>query len=151
MHAETTTTDLGALHSGALHSGSHNGAGSSLRSELGNIGVLLFKLDSFDILLVLNFLLDVLVSLEELVMFGLSELKSLVEVGFELLLESVHLVLLLLDQFGLGSDDLLCSLLHVLLSFVVFEILRLHLDLMSFGVPIFVTIKSNNYKLTFAA
>jgi len=41
----------------------------------------LFKLDSFNILLVLNFFLDVLVPLQKFVMFGFSELKSLVEIG----------------------------------------------------------------------
>ena len=67
-------------------------------------------------------------------MFIFSQLQSLVEVSLELLLESIHLILLLLDEFGLRGDDFLMSLLHVLLSFLNLKLLAHHLHLMGFGV-----------------
>lgn len=60
-------------------------------------------------------------------MFGLSHLQSLVQVGLELLLECVHLILLFGDQFSLGSDDLLLSFMHVLFTFQLLHLLALHL------------------------
>ena len=122
------------LHLGALHSWAHHALVCSLRSWVGNTGVLLFELDSVDVLLVLNLLLDVLISLEEFVVFGLSQLQSFVQVGLELLLESIHLILLLLDELGLSSDDFLLCFLHVLLSFLDLKFLSLLLDLMSLGI-----------------
>jgi len=65
---------------------------------------------------------------------SLPELESLVQVGLELLLESVHLVLLLLDELGLSRDDLLVSVLHVLLALVDLHLLASHLDLVGFGI-----------------
>ena len=73
----------------------------------------LLELDPLNLLLVLNLFFDVLVSLEKLVVLGFSELQSFIEVALELLFERVHLVLLLLDELGLSSDDLLMSFLHV--------------------------------------
>ena len=60
----------------------------------------LLKLNSLDVLLVLDFFFDVLVSLKKLIVFGLSQLQSLIQVGLELFLEGVHLVLLLPDELG---------------------------------------------------
>lgn len=91
-----------------------------------------FELDSFNVLLVLNFLLDVLVTLKKFVMFSFSELQTLIKVGLELLLKGVHLILLLLDKLGFSSDDLLMSILHIFFSFFSFQILASDLDLMSF-------------------
>ena len=79
-----------------------------------------FELDSFNVLLVLNFLLDVLVTLEEFVMFSFSELQTFIKVSLELLLEGVHFILLLLDKLGFSSDDFLVSILHIFFSFLTF-------------------------------
>ena len=62
-------------------------------------------------------------------MIVFSQLQSLVEVGLQLLLESVHLILLLGNEFGLGSNDLLLSLVHVFLSFISLQLLALDLHL----------------------
>lgn len=123
-------------HLGALHSGSHSALLSSGWSRVGDGCVLLLELDSIDVLLVLDFLLHVLISLKKLVVLGLSQLQSFVQVSLELLLEGIHLILLLLNEFGLRSDDLLLSFLHVLLSFLDFELLCLLLNLMCFGISI---------------
>ena len=63
-------------------------------------------------------------------MLNLSQSKSLIQVGFKVLLKSRHLVLLLLDELVLSSDDLLLSFLHVLLSLVSLHFVALVLDLM---------------------
>ena len=93
------------------------------------------ELDALNVLLVLNLLLHVLVSLQELVVLGLSQLESLVQVRLELLLESVHLVLLLLDELGLGSDNLLVAILHVSLALLSLQLLAADLNLVSLLVP----------------
>ena len=85
-------------------------------------------------MLIFNFFLNVLVSLQKFIVFVFSELQSLIEVSFELLLESIHLVLLPLDEFGLGGNNFLVSFLHVLLSFSDFELLTHHLDLMGLSI-----------------
>lgn len=90
----------------------------------------LFELDSLDFLLVFNLFFHVLVSLKELVVLGFSELQSFIEVALELLFERVHLVLLLLDELGLCSDDLLMSLLHVLFPLLAFQVLAFNLGFM---------------------
>ena len=128
---------LASLHLGVLHPGSHHGphAGGA-GSVLGHVGEGLLELDSLDVLGVLAFLLDVLVSLQQLVVLRLSQLESLVQVGLELLLQGVHLVLLLLDKLGLGSDDFLVSLLHVLLPLDDLELGCLGLDLMGLSISL---------------
>lgn len=93
------------------------------------------ELDALNVLLVLNLLLHVLVSLQELVVLSLSELQSLVEVGLELLLQSVHLVLLLLDKLSLSSDDLFVAILHVSLTLLSLQFLAADLNLVSLLVP----------------
>lgn len=124
----------GSLHCWSSHLGSHDWSRGGLRSSSGNIGVGFLELGSLNGLLVVNFLLDVLISLKEFVVLGLSKLQSLVQVGLELLLEGVHLVLLLLNELGLGSNDLLLSFLHVLLSFLNLKFGCLLLNLMGFGI-----------------
>ena len=94
-----------------------------------------FELDSLDVLLVFDLLLDVLVSLKEFVVLGLTKLQSFVQVSLELLLEGVHLVLLLLNQLGLGGNDLLMSFLEVSLPFLGLKLLASNLDLVGFLVP----------------
>ena len=69
-------------------------------------------------------------------MLGLTELQSLIEVALKLLFKSIHLVLLLLNQLGLGGDDLFVSQLHVFFSFFYFELLACSLDLMCLSIPI---------------
>jgi hypothetical protein len=66
----------------------------------------------------------------------LSQLQALVKVGLELLLERIHFVLLLLDELGLGSDDFLVTLLHVLLPLIDLEVLAFALDLVCLGVAL---------------
>ena len=67
-------------------------------------------------------------------MFVLSELQPLIEIAFQLFLECIHLILLLLDQLGFGSNDFLMSFLHILLSFSDLKLLAYHLNLMGLGV-----------------
>ena len=93
------------------------------------------ELDALNVLLVLDLLLDVLVSLQELVVLGLSQLQPLVQVRLQLLLQSVHLVLLLLDQLGLGSNNLLVAILHVSLALLGLQFLAADLNLVSLLVP----------------
>ena len=90
----------------------------------------LLKLNSLDVLLVLDFFFDVLVSLKKLIVFGLSQLQSLVQVGLELFLEGVHLVLLLPDELGLMRNNLLGPLLHILLPLLCLQLLTSNLNLM---------------------
>ena len=90
----------------------------------------LFELDSLDFLLVFDLFFDVLVSLKKLVVLGLSELQSFIEVALKLLFERVHLILLLLDELGLCSDDLLMSILHVLFPLLAFQVLAFNLGFM---------------------
>ena len=90
----------------------------------------LFELDSLDFLLVFDLFFDVLVSLQKLVVLGFSELQSFIEVALKLLFERVHLILLLLDELGLCSDDLFMSFLHVLFPLLAFQVLAFNLGLM---------------------
>lgn len=94
----------------------------------------LLKLDPFNILLVLNLFFHILISLEKFIVLGFTELQSLIEVTLKLLFKGIHLVLLLLNQLGLGGDDLFVSQLHIFFSFLYFEILACSLDLMSLGI-----------------
>jgi len=91
----------------------------------------LLELDSFNILLVFYFLLDVLVPLQKFVVLCFSQLKSLIKIGLKLLLERIHFILLLLNELGLSGNNFLRSFLHVLLSFLGLELLASNLDLMS--------------------
>jgi len=94
------------------------------------------KLDSLNVLLILDFLLDVLVSLKQLVVLCLSELQSLIQIGLKLLLQGVHFILLFLDEFGLGIDDLLLPFLHILLSLLTLQLLAPNLNLVCLLIPI---------------
>ena len=130
----------GSTHHGTLHLRAHAGShdASLIGSARSSVVVLegTLELDTLNVLLVLNFLLDVLVALQELVVFGLSQLETLVQVGLELLFERVHLVLLFLNEFSLLSDNLLMSLLHVLLALLSLKLLAPDLDLMGLLIPI---------------
>ena len=128
--------DLGTLHSRLVHFGGHHRINSCARSLAADILGLehLLILDPLKVLLIFNLLLHVLVSLEELIMLIFSQLQSLIQVALQLLLKSVHLILLLLDEFGFGGNDLLVSLLHVLFSLSDFQILAHHLNLMGLSV-----------------
>lgn len=126
-------------HSRGLHSGAHDASlsGSSWSHLcdvclVGPVSMGLLELVHLLLLLVLYFLFDVLVSLKKFVVFDLTQLQSFIEVSFQFLLKSVHLVLLLLDEFGLGSDDLLMSLLHVLFSLCSLKLLTFLLNIMGF-------------------
>ena len=120
------------LHHGRAHSGCHDTlASSSLWSRILVLERLL-KLNSLDVLLVLNFFFDVLVSLQEFVVFSFSQLQSLVQVCFKLFLKGVHLVLLLLNELWLMCNNLLWPLLHVFFSLLSLKLLASNLNLMSF-------------------
>ena len=92
----------------------------------------LLKLEPFDVLLVFNLLLDVLVALEDLVVFNFPLLQPLVHSELQSLFVGSHLVGLLLHQLRLGSQDLLVSCLFVESRFLFFKIMDSALDLMSF-------------------
>jgi hypothetical protein len=81
-----------------------------------------------DVLLVLNFLLHVLVTLQNLVVFHFAELETLVHASLQFLLERVHFVALLAHQVCLTCQNLLVHVHHELLTFLFFQILgaRLH-------------------------
>ena len=96
---------------------------------------LLLELDPLEVLLVLELLLDVLVALEELVVLVVPDLQLFRHDGLLLLAGGVHLVLLLLDQLGLGSHDFLVARLHVLLVLVLLQLLAPDLHFMGFRVP----------------
>ena len=87
------------------------------------------ELGLLDVLLVLDLLLDILVALEQLVVLRLSQLETFVQVGLELLLKRVHLVLLLLNQSCFGGDDLLVATQHICFPLVCLHFLALDLDL----------------------
>ena len=128
------TTHHGTLHLRA-HARSHHA--SLIGSARSSVVVLesTLELDALNVLLVLDFLLHILVALEKLVVLSLSQLEALVKVGFKLLFERVHLVLLSLDEFSLGSDDFLMSFLHVLLALFSLKLLASDLNLMSLLIP----------------
>ena len=52
------------------------------------------KLDPLNVLLVFDFLFNILISLKKFVVLGFSQLKSLIQISLELLLKSIHLILL---------------------------------------------------------
>lgn len=68
-------------------------------------------------------------------MLSLPELQPLVQVRLELLFESIHFILLLLDQFSLRGNDLLLSLLHVLFSLLGLQFLAPDLNLVRVLIP----------------
>lgn len=124
-------------HSRGLHSGAHDTSLSSSAWSLllhvrlvGPVSVGLLELVELLLLLVFYFLFDVLVSLKEFVVFDFSQLQSFIKISLQFFLKSIHLVLLLLDEFGLSSNDFLMSLLHVLFSLLGFKLLALLLDVM---------------------
>lgn len=134
-----TSNHLGvwALHSWVAHLWSHhNWTLGSAWSQSSNGVVLPFELSQLNSLLVLNLLLDILISLEQFVMLSLSKLQSFVKVSLKLLLKCIHFVLLLLNELSFTRNDFLLSILHVLLSFLDLEFLSLLLDLMCLCVPI---------------
>jgi hypothetical protein len=123
-----------ATHHGSLHLRAHTRShhASLIGSTRSSVVVLesTLELNTLNVLLVLDFLLHVLVALQKLVVLSLSQLEALVKVGFKLLFERVHLVLLSLDEFSLGSNDFLMSFLHVLLTLFSLKFLASDLNLM---------------------
>lgn len=124
-----------ALSSALLHLRSHSrGHHASLGGgSWSGVMILesLLELDSFNVLLVFNLFLNILISLQKFVMLGLSKLEALIQVSLQFLFKCIHFILLFLNEFGLGSNNFLRSLLHVLLSFFGLELLASNLDLMS--------------------
>jgi hypothetical protein len=66
--------------------------------------------------------------------FGLPQLKSLVQISLQLLLQSIHLICLFLHQLSFTREDLLLSIPHVLLSLLLLLLLTNYLDLMRLGI-----------------
>ena len=69
-------------------------------------------------------------------MFIFPLLKSLIHLTLDLLSQGVHLVLLLLDQFGFCGYDLLVAGLQVPISLFFFHLEGFYLHLMCFGISI---------------
>ena len=122
-------TDAGTTHFAHGHALAHlAAAGGGARA---GSGVSLLHLDALQVLLVLNLLLLVLVALQKLVVVALAHLKALGHAGLKLLLKCIHLILLLLEKFGLSGENLSVSLLHVSLTFLVLHLVGLLLHLVS--------------------
>jgi hypothetical protein len=96
------------------------GAGTRLEGAL--------PLVVLNVLLVLNLLLHVLVTLQNLVMLDLAQLQALVHAAFQLLLKRVHFVALLAHQVRLAGQNLLVNVHHELFALLLFQVLgaRLH-------------------------
>ncbi len=88
------------------------------------------KPDAIMILLACELLLHILVSLQHLFMFSIPHPHHLFDKVILLLAESMHLVLLLLDQLCLSGDHLLLPHLDMSLLFLLIELVGLELDLM---------------------
>ena len=128
----------------ALHSRSHLwGHDGSLAGSLWSLVLILeglFELDPFKVLLVFNFFLDVLVTLKQLIMLCFSQLESFVQVGLQFFLQSIHFILLLLNEFSLGSNDFLGSILHVFFTLLSFQIKANLLDFVCLLIPLYLNI-----------
>ena len=92
--------------------------------------VVLLQLVALKCLLILDLLLRVFVPLQDLVVLLFALLQVLIHLIFESLSERVHLSLLLLHELGLGSQDLLVAVFHVLLALALFKLIGLLLHLM---------------------
>jgi len=114
----------------AHRAGAHRGALARALGPCKHL-VLAFALDALDVLLVLNLLLHVLVALQDLVVLDLAHLKTLVHLRLELLLQRGHFVRLPAHHVGLARKNFLVDVNHVLLTFLLFELLCTDLDLMS--------------------
>ena len=82
--------------------------------------------------MVLNFLLDILVSLQDLVVLNLSFLETLVHPQFKSFLVGCHFVGLLLHQLGLRGEDFLMPHFFVRFTFLSSQLHDTTLNLMSF-------------------
>ena len=91
---------------------------------------MLLQLVALKCLLILDLLLRVFVPLQDLVVLLFALLQVLIHLIFESLSERVHLSLLLLHELGLGSQDFLVAVFHVLLSLALFKLIGLLLHLM---------------------
>ena len=95
---------------------------------------LLVEFDSLQVLLVFELFLDVLVSLEQLVVLMISNLQLLRHKSLLLFSKGMHFILLLLDQFSFSGNNFLVSLVHVLLILISLKFLATDLDLMGLGI-----------------
>ena len=91
---------------------------------------MLFELVALKGLLVLNLLLRIFVALQNLVVLLLTLLQVLVHLIFESFAKRVHLCLLFLHELGFGGKDLFVTVLHVLSSLPLLNIVGLLLHLM---------------------
>ena len=121
---------LRVLHARSTHlrSACHLATGSSTRAHI----VSAFFLNSLKVLLVLDLFLDILVSLQNLVVLNFSFLQSFVHSELKSLFVSSHLVSLLLHQLWLRSQDFLVSSFFIKICFLSFELTNSALDLMGF-------------------
>lgn len=115
----------------------HAGRVQNLGTRSGSGPVtLLLQLYALKVLLVFQLLLDVLVSLKQLIVLVISDLQLFRHNSLLLLPSGVHLVKLLLDQLGFGGYDLLVSSLHVPLVFILLKFLASNLNFMRFRIPL---------------
>lgn len=93
-----------------------------------------FPLLLLNSLLVLDFLLYVLIALEDLVVFLFSDLKSLVHFGLQFLFQSLHFFLLLHHHVRLRRIHLLLHFVGILGSLLLFNRVGVLLQAVRFGV-----------------
>jgi len=81
-------------------------------------------------------------------MFSFSQLESFIKICFQFLFESIHFILLFLNQLSFSRNYLFVSFFHILFSLVNFQFLTSYLDLMSISVSIWeIIFKLYLYKL----
>lgn len=87
-----------------------------------------------DLLLILDFFLHILVSLQDLVVFELTEFVTFFHTTVQFLAQRIHFLLLLANQISLSSLNLLFDILSILSTFIVLNSIGMLLDLVSFSI-----------------
>lgn len=119
---------MGFLHPGSAHLGRGHHLAAAVRSA-GAVVVLAVLDILLEGLLALDLLLNILISLQDLIVLHLAQLKTLVHARLQLLFKCIHLVLLFLHKLSLRSKDLLVARLHIVLAFRLLELVCTHLNL----------------------
>lgn len=91
---------------------------------------MLLQFISLQCLLIFQLLLRVLISLQKFVVLHLTQFQLLVHPALKLLAQRVHFILLFLHQFRFSCQNLLMSLIHVLLSLLLLDLIGFLLHLM---------------------
>lgn len=92
---------------------------------------MLLQFISLQCLLIFQLLLRVLISLQKFVVLHLTQFQLLVHPALEFLAQRVHFILLFLHQFRFSCQNLLMSLVHIFLSFLLLDLIGFLLHLMS--------------------